>query len=179
MIFSKKTFFKISVLLVMSGAFVFAQESQPQNTESDKKTVNLTIYEAVDYALEHSHSLKTADIDLEIKARAGKNAWNVLLPTVQATGTLNRTTDISSNLSGTNTMMKLHGLPEIEETNSMKWTGIANLSVDWNFSLAMIQQIRAAKAGYEAGKISYEQSIVETEVNVKNFSTDFSCSRKI
>ena len=167
MIFSKKTFFKISVLLAMSGAFVFAQESQPQNTESDKKTVNLTIYEAVDYALEHSHSLKTADIDLEIKARAGKNAWNVLLPTVQATGTLNRTTDISSNLSGTNTMMKLHGLPEIEETDSMKWTGIANLSVDWNFSLAMIQQIRAAKAGYEAGKISYEQSIVETEVNVK------------
>jgi len=167
MIFSKKTFFKISVLLAMSGAFVFAQEALVQNTESDKKTVNLTIYEAVDYALEHSHSLKTADIDLEIKERAGKNAWNVLLPTVQATGTLNRTTDISSNLSGTNTMMKLHGLPEIEETESMKWTGIASLSVDWNFSLAMIQQIRAAKAGYEAGKISYEQSLVETEVNVK------------
>lgn len=168
MIFSKKTFFKISVLLAMSGAFVFAQEAQ-QQSEPDKKTVKLTIYEAVDYALENSHTLKTADIDLEIKERAGKNAWNVLLPTVQAMGTLNRTTDISSNLAGTNTMMKLHGLPEIEETDSMKWTGIATLSVDWNFSLAMIQQIRAAKAGYEAGKISYEQSIVETEVNVKNF----------
>lgn len=168
MIFSKKTFFKISVLLAMSGAFVFAQEAQ-QQSEPDKKTVKLTIYEAVDYALENSHTLKTADIDLEIKARAGKNAWNVLLPTVQATGTLNRTTDISSNLAGKNTMMKLQGLPEIEETDSMKWTGIATLSVDWNFSLAMIQQIRAVKAGYEAGKISYEQSIVETEVNVKNF----------
>ena len=48
MIFSKKTFFKISVLLAMSGAFVFAQESQPQNTESDKKTVNLTIYERLE-----------------------------------------------------------------------------------------------------------------------------------
>lgn len=166
MIFSKKTFFKISVLLAMSGAFVFAQEAQ-QQSEPDKKTVKLTIYEAVDYALENSHTLKTADIDLEIKERAGKNAWNVLLPTVQAMGTLNRTTDISSNLAGTNTMMKLHGLPEIEETDSMKWTGIATLSVDWNFSLAMIQQIRAAKAGYEAGKISYEQSLVETEVNVK------------
>lgn len=168
MIFSKKTFFKISVLLAMSGAFVFAQEAQ-QQSEPDKKTVKLTIYEAVDYALENSHTLKTADIDLEIKERAGKNAWNVLLPTVQATGTLNRTTDISSNLAGKNTMMKLQGLPEIEETDSMKWTGIATLSVDWDFSLAMIQQIRAAKAGYEAGKISYEQSIVETEVNVKNF----------
>ena len=167
MIFSKKTFFKISVLLAMSGAFVFAQEALVQNTESDKKTVNLTIYEAVDYALEHSHSLKTADIDLEIKERAGKNAWNVLLPTVQATGTLNRTTDISSNLQQTNMLMTLAHQPIIEETESMKWTGIASLSVDWNFSLAMIQQIRAAKAGYEAGKISYEQSLVETEVNVK------------
>ena len=167
MIFSKKTFFKISVLLAMSGAFVFAQEALVQNTESDKKTVNLTIYEAVDYALEHSHSLKTADIDLEIKERAGKNAWNVLLPTVQATGTLNRTTDISSNLQQTNMLMTLAHQPIIEETESMKWTGIASLSVDWNFSLAMIQQIRAAKAGYEVGKISYEQSLVETEVNVK------------
>ncbi|WP_295800714.1 TolC family protein [uncultured Treponema sp.] len=167
MIFSKKTFFKISVLLAMSGAFVFAQEALVQNTESDKKTVNLTIYEAVDYALEHSHSLKTADIDLEIKERAGKNAWNVLLPTVQATGTLKRTTDISSNLQQTNMLMTLAHQPIIEETESMKWTGIASLSVDWNFSLAMIQQIRAAKAGYEAGKISYEQSLVETEVNVK------------
>lgn len=167
MIFSKKTFFKISVLLAMSGAFVFAQEALAQNTESDKKTVNLTIYEAVDYALEHSHSLKTADIDLEIKERAGKNAWNVLLPTVQATGTLNRTTDISSNLQQTNMLMTLAHQPIIEETESMKWTGIASLSVDWNFSLAMIQQIRAAKAGYEVGKISYEQSLVETEVNVK------------
>ena len=39
MIFSKKTFFKISVLLAMSGAFVFAQEAQ-QQSEPDKKTVN-------------------------------------------------------------------------------------------------------------------------------------------
>ena len=166
MIFSKKTFFNISVLLAMSGAFVFAQEPQQQN-EPDKKTVKLTIYEAVDYALENSHTLKTADIDLEIKERAGKNAWNVLLPTVQAMGTLNRTTDISSNLQQTNMLMTLAHQPLIEETDSMKWTGIATLSVDWNFSLAMIQQIRAAKAGYEAGKISYEQSLVETEVNVK------------
>lgn len=167
MIFSKKTFFKILVLCSMSAAFVSAQEAKAKNSESEKKTVELTILEAVDYALENSRTLKSNDIDLEMKERAGKNAWNVLLPTVQATGTLNRTTDISSSLQGTNTMMKLHGLPEIEETDSMKWTGIASLSVDWNFSLAMIQQIRAAKAGYEAGKISYDQSLLETKVSVK------------
>lgn len=167
MIFSKKTFFKILVLCSMSAAFVSAQEAKAKNSESEKKTVELTILEAVDYALENSRTLKSNDIDLEMKERAGKNAWNVLLPTVQATGTLNRTTDISSSLQGTNTMMKLHGRPEIEETDSMKWTGIASLSVDWNFSLAMIQQIRAAKAGYEAGKISYDQSLLETKVSVK------------
>ena len=62
------------------------------------ETVTLTIDEAVAYARTHSRALKSADIDLEIAKRASDNAWNVFLPDVQATGTLSRTTDISSSL---------------------------------------------------------------------------------
>ncbi|MGN0728270.1 TolC family protein [Treponema sp.] len=166
MIFRRKVLSAAAALLALT-AVVYSQEKAENKASAEKKTVKLTIYEAVDYALDHSHNLKTADIDLEIKKRAGQNAWNVLLPDVNATGTLNRTTDISSNLETTNMVMSVASLPKVKETESMKWTGIAGISADWTFSLAKIQQIRAAKADYESGKISYEQSLVQTEVAVK------------
>nr|WP_252722155.1 TolC family protein [Treponema socranskii] len=77
-----------------------------QNAAGDKavtaaaraETVTLTLDEAVAYARAHSRTLKSADIDLEMAKRASDNAWNVFLPDVRATGTLNRTTDISSSI---------------------------------------------------------------------------------
>ena len=59
-------------------------------SDKDEQTVTLTEDSAVAYALENSLSIKSSAIDLEIKKRAGDNAWNVLLPTVQASGTLSR-----------------------------------------------------------------------------------------
>lgn len=162
-----RKFIAAAAAFALSAAF--AQENAaPEQTAAGQK-VTLTVQEAVDFALENSRTLKIADIDLEIKARAGKNAWNVLLPDVTATGTLNRTTDISSNLQSTNMMSKLHPgiIPEVEETESMKWTGIVGLSVDWNLSLAYIYQIRSSKANYEIGKITYDQSIQDLKVNVQ------------
>ena len=68
------------------------------------ETITLTIDEAVAYAHAHSRTLKSADIDLEIAKRASDNAWNVFLPDVRATGTLNRTTDISSSIEQANAL---------------------------------------------------------------------------
>lgn len=161
-----RKFIAAAAAFALSAAF--AQENAaPEQTAAGSKAVTLTVYDAVDYALEHSHSLKTADIDLEIKKRAGQNAWNVLLPDVSVSGTLRRTTDLSQSLDSTNMMMQMAGRSPVEETESKKWTGIASLSASWTFSLANIQTIRAAKADYEAGKITYEQSLVQTEVAVK------------
>ena len=83
------------------------------------ETVTLTIDEAVDYARAHSRALKSADIDLEIAKRASDNAWNVFLPDVQATGTLSRTTDISSLIEQQNLFRRLALQPPISETESM------------------------------------------------------------
>ena len=84
----KKVFATFSLIFLLSA--LFAQE---QKKESE--TVILTIDEAVDYALKNSRTLKSNDIDLEIKKRASSVSWNVFLPTVQATGTMSRSNDFT------------------------------------------------------------------------------------
>lgn len=162
-------------------------------SDKDEQTVTLTEDSAVAYALENSLSIKSSAIDLEIKKRAGDNAWNVLLPTVQASGTLSRsgTSSYSSMEAAAQSALlsarvgaleKGSSLPVerqaafynqilggmgYEDTESGHWTTIGNLGVSWNLSLAYIGQIKAAKADYEGGKITYEKSVRETEVNVR------------
>lgn len=145
---------------------VFAQEA-----------VTFTVEQAVEYAMKNSRTLKSADIDLEIKRRAADNSWNVLVPSVQVSGTLSRQNDISSSIDSANASMQmanamsaLMGLPPqkpIKETESMHWAAVGNVGVSWNFSLAYIEQIKAAKLDYETGLITRKQSMRETEVNVK------------
>lgn len=162
-------------------------------SDKDEQTVTLTEDSAVAYALENSLSIKSSTIDLEIKKRAGDNAWNVLLPTVQASGTLSRsgTSSYSSMEAAAQSALlsarvgaleKGSSLPVerqaalynqilggmgYEDTESGHWTTVGNLGVSWNLSLAYIGQIKAAKADYEGGKITYEKSVRETEVNVR------------
>ena len=131
------------------------------------ETVTLTLDEAVAYARAHSRALKSADIDLEIAKRASDNAWNVFLLDVQATGTLSRTTDISGSIEQQNLFRRLALQPPISETESMHWAAVGNISAGVNLSLAYIGQIRAAKAGYEGGKITREQTERKTITNVK------------
>ena len=164
-------------------------------SDKDEQTVTLTEDSAVAYALENSLSIKSSAIDLEIKKRAGDNAWNVLLPTVQASGTLSRsgTSSYSSMEAAAQSALlsarvgalekegsrplsvenqaafynKILGGMGYEDTESGHWTTVGNLGVSWNLSLAYIGQIKAAKADYEGGKITYEKSVRETEVNVR------------
>lgn len=162
-------------------------------SDKDEQTVTLTEDSAVAYALENSLSIKSSAIDLEIKKRAGDNAWNVLLPTVQASGTLSRsgTSSYSSMEAAAQSALlsarvgaleKGSSLPVerqaafynqilggmgYEDSESGHWTTVGNLGVSWNLSLAYIGQIKAAKADYEGGKITYEKSVRETEVNVR------------
>lgn len=162
-------------------------------SDKDEQTVTLTEDSAVAYALENSLSIKSSAIDLEIKKRAGDNAWNVLLPTVQASGTLSRsgTSSYSSIEAAAQSALlsarvgaletgsslpveaqaalynQILGGMGYEDTESGHWTTVGNLGVSWNLSLAYIGQIKAAKADYEGGKITYEKSVRETEVNVR------------
>lgn len=144
-------------------SFAYAQEQE---------TVTLTVDKAVEYAKENSRTLKSADIDLDIKRRASANSWNVLFPNIQLSGTMSRANNIDSTLKQMNSMgplLSMMNIPfeETKETESLHWTAIGNVTASLNLSLAYINSIRAAKADYELGKISWEKSQLETIANIK------------
>lgn len=124
-----------------------------------QKVVKLSIDDAVDYAIKNSRTLKSKDIDLELKERASKNAWNVFLPSVTASGTMKRASEISPQYAAA-------GLNDYPDEES-RWDVIGALSASWNFTPAYIAQIKISKAQYEAGKISWEQNLRETTTNIK------------
>ena len=126
--------------------------------EEKSNVVNLTVDQAVEFALKNSNSMKSADIDLAVKERAGKYGWNVLLPSVNATATMNRSSSDS---------LESKGVPASMQTESRHWTGIVGVSASWNFSFAYIEQIRIAKKNYEVGQLSFEKSQREIKVNVQ------------
>ena len=126
--------------------------------EEKSNVVNLTVDQAVEFALKNSNSMKSADIDLAMKERAGKYGWNVLLPSVNATATMNRSSSDS---------LESNRGPAFMQTESLHWTGIVGVSASWNFSFAYIEQIRIAKKNYEVGQLSFEKSQREIKVNVQ------------
>ncbi|WP_147613486.1 TolC family protein [Treponema pectinovorum] len=144
----KKIIMAMSFYLCFLG--VFAQET----SSTKNQTVSLTIEQVVDYALKNSRTLKSNDIDLEIKKRASDVSWNVFLPSISASGTMGRTTE------------QTPGRPDFANEES-RWSTVGSVSVSWNFSLAYIAQIKASKSAYEGQKISWEQSQNETLMSIK------------
>lgn len=169
-------------LLLLPSTMAFAQAVR-----------TFTVDEAVEWAIKNSRTLKSADIDLEIKRRAAQYSWNVFVPTVQASGTISRQNSI--NMDSANAMIDLSNamgelgvamgnmgqalatgipgtasyskIPHSKETESMHWAAVGNLGVSLNLSLAYFEQIKASKSAYEGGEISWEQSKRETVTSVK------------
>lgn len=190
----KKLFFVIAVL--MSVTVIFAQEIKATDKSSESEVLTLTVEDAVNYAMENSKSLKSSAIDLEIAKRAADNSWNVLLPSLSASATASRQSSISSTVDSANnaasSAFKLKELdarvatiekknvpisadfysmmsnkPVMEDTETNHWAVIGNVGAQWNFNLAMIESIKAAKKQYEAGQITWEQANRDTEVNIR------------
>ena len=154
------TFIIFTCLFAIFTLQVFAQE----NLQANKMV--LTVEEAVNYAKENSRSLKSANIDLQIKKRAKNFSWNVLVPSVQATGTMSRSNEVTNTMdaimSAINPMYKP---AEIEPSDH--WKAVGGLTASLNLSVALIDGIRASFANYEAGLITWEQTYKETELNIR------------
>lgn len=160
--------FIASLAIVMVSTFA----ASAQQDGGQEEVVTLTVEQAVDYALQNSRDLKSNDIDLAIKERSAKYSWNVFLPDITVSGTAARTTDIDSTLNQMNAMQGLAvingGIPYIlEAEEKYHWALVGNINAQLNLSLAYIYSIRAAKAGYEGGKITWEQSQKQTIMNIK------------
>ena len=52
--------------------------------------LDLSVDQAVDYALQHSRTLQSSRIDLEILEKDDKTSWNSLLPTMQVNTMMSR-----------------------------------------------------------------------------------------
>lgn len=174
-----------------SCGFAFAQESDSNKNEK----LILTVEDAVSYALKNNQSLKSAAIDLEIKKRANSNSWNTFLPSASLSGTLARSNDIDtikSSIESSAAFPTFLGAAKATEYNFARsvyaasnidsskliddmygseetalWHPVGSLSFSWAFNAAMLKSISATKKQYEAGLISWEQSVRETEVNIK------------
>lgn len=174
-----------------SCGFAFAQESDSNKNEK----LILTVDDAVSYALKNNQSLKSAAIDLEIKKRANSYSWNTFLPSASLSGTLARSNDIDtikSSIESSAAFPTFLGAAKATEYNFARsvyaasnidsskliddmygseetalWHPVGSLSFSWAFNAAMLKSISATKKQYEAGLISWEQSVRETEVNIK------------
>lgn len=160
--------FIASLAIVMVSTFA----ASAQQDGGQEEVVTLTVEQAVEYALQNSRDLKSNDIDLAIKERSAKYSWNVFLPDITVSGTAARTTDIDSTLNQMNAMQGLAaingGVPRmLEAEEKYHWALVGNINAQLNLSLAYIYSIRAAKAGYEGGKITWEQSQKQTIMNIK------------
>lgn len=173
-------------LLIVSILFlsVFNNIFAEKNTKT-QEPLTLTVEDAVSYAITNSKSLKSSEIDLEIKKRAKMYSWNVFLPSLSVSGTMSRTTRNSTYESGKSSIIQEARLTSLEQeytlpsydtiieqagfedTETLHWMAVGNVSAQLNFNLAMIQSMCASKANYEAGLISWEQTSKQTEMNIR------------
>ena len=161
-----------ALILIGFTAAAFAQEAKPAESEAKSEVVTLSIDEAVEYALKNSRTLKSNDIDLELKERASKYSWNVFLPNVQASGTMSRANEYNPATAAQSKIFNqltggAYSVKTDYATEEDRWSTVGNISASWTFTPAYIAKIKVAKAQYEAGKVSWEQSQNETITNIK------------
>ena len=161
-----------TILLVSAILFPMAAQDNGSTAKQEPQPITLTIEQAVEYANQNSRTLKAAQIDLEMKERASKYAWNVFIPTIKATGTLSRSNEFNSMYAEMlNPLYKAARMPVTLPTSyadeKSRWVGVGNLSASLNLSLALIQSIKATHVSYEAGQISWMQTVKKNELDVR------------
>ena len=119
--------------------------------QSAEAARSLTVDEAVRLALDNNLSLKRNGLELGKKKRAANRSWNSLIPAVSAAGLVSHPT----SLTGT--------IPDVQDV----WTPGVQVSASLTLSAAIVGNIKAATAGYAAGRLNYAQAEQELEVQVR------------
>lgn len=176
----------VLVFMVLSiFSFGLMAESLSSESQNPEKMI-LTVDEATNYAIKNSRTLKVSAIDVEIAKLKKDNAWNVFVPSVQISGTMSRSNEASNTSEEMKKIMEealsgmMPGTPgggssgsssdtseSFEPKEADHWKAVGNVSVSWNFSFALFEAYRTTVSNYEAGLISYEQSVKQTERDVK------------
>ncbi len=143
---------------VLMAAFV------PVAAEEAERTI--TVDEAVTLAMENNFTISSAAVDVRVKKRARDLAWNVFIPSVQATGTLTRANNVSDPLAMLAAIPALgYTSPSMGEADH--WRAILGVNLSLNVNMALFEGLKATRQGYEAGLIGYEQARALTEAGVR------------
>jgi outer membrane protein TolC len=111
----------------------------------------LTVDEAVRIALDNNLGLRRSTLETAGKKRASDRSWNSLLPSLSASAGISHPSSITGPVS-----------PERNE-----WTPGISLSASFSVSTAVIENIKKARADYEAGLLSREMAGQELELQVR------------
>ncbi|MDR1047315.1 MAG: TolC family protein [Treponema sp.] len=133
----------LCISLIFCFTEVWGQNIPPQRT--------LTVDEAVVIASEKNLGLERSALETAGKKRSSGRSWNSLLPSVNASAKLSRPSSITEPIS-----------PE-----KNRWTAGVSLSVSVSLSTATIENIKKARADYEAGLLSHEMAKQELELQVR------------
>ena len=135
----KHTFFAGLLLTVLTG--ISAQTG----------IQTLTVDEAVRIALEKNLSLRRNAITLNGQKRTADRSWNSLIPGLSAGAALSHPESVAGDI------------PAAQDV----WTPGLSVSASLSLSAATIDTIKQARAGYDAGLLTYEQARVELELQVR------------
>ena len=132
-----------------------------------QEVLKLSLDDAVLLAMQNNVQLSSMAIDLRMKKAEKDYAWNVFLPSIQATGTMARTN--IKEASATIPSMSPPGFATITTKldEKDKWKVMGGLNISLNLNAALFEGLRATRQSYEAGLLSYEAARRDTEQNVK------------
>lgn len=124
-----------------------------------QQTIQLSEQEAVERAVSENLSLRSQRTSLSATQRRTETAWNVLLPSVSAQGSLSR----SSEARGGGPTPP--GQPTVDEYYT---TGSASLDARWTLVASVLDEIESARHSLAASELSYEQAKQQTAQQVRN-----------
>ncbi len=139
----------LTLALLLSSAALFAQstESQGDIEEAKKESLkyNLTVDDAVDFAIKGNLSLKQSQLSLDQAKRASDNSWNSLIPSIR--GSASYSNDLSSSSTGQS----------------------VSVGASANFSLtpSIYTSIQNALLSYQQQEITYDEAKRTVELSVR------------
>ena len=123
----------------------------------------LTIDDVVRLALDNNLSLQRLALNTNSLKRAADRSWNSLLPTLNASALISHPTSITGEIQPRQTM-SLDGRVQDRDV----WTPGFSLSAGFTLSASIFENIKKARADYEAGLLGYDAARQDLELLARN-----------
>ena len=120
--------------------------------------ISLTEDEAAEMAVENNLSLKSSAVDVRTKARTRDTAWNVFIPSINASADLSHSRTLLSDPTPS---------PMAPDAYDPSWSLTSTLSMTLPLNIAAGTGIRQTIIDYEAGDLTYRDARKQLERDVR------------